>query len=89
MLVNHVHPILFLDFRFSKVKKTSRDPRQVPRAMGKMFKEAGKVKLVLSANKEYRAQIENVMDDEDLKIPFTRDEIEQANSEWFEKVTGK
>ena len=57
--------------------------------MGKMFKEAGKVKLVLSANKEYRAQIENVMDDEDLKIPFTRDEIEQANSEWFEKVTGK
>merc|ERR1712180_507531 len=28
------------------------------------------------------------MDDEDLKIPFTRDEIEQANSEWFEKVTG-
>jgi len=74
--------------RFSKVKKTSRDPRQVPRAMGKMFKEAGKVKLVLSANKEYRAQIENVMDDEDLKIPFTRDEIEQANSEWFEKVTG-
>merc|ERR1719391_687772 len=74
--------------KFIKVKKTSRNPRDVPRAMGKMFKEAGKVKLVLSANKEYRAQIENVMDDEDLKIPFTRDEIEQANSEWFEKVTG-
>jgi len=74
--------------KFSKIKKTKRDPRDVPRAMGKIFKEAGKVKLVLSANKEYTAQIENVLDDEDLRIPFSRDEIEAANARWFERVTG-
>lgn len=72
--------------KFSKVKKTKRDPRDVPRAMGKIFKEAGKVKLVLSANKEYTAQIENVLDDEDLRIPFTREEFEVANAGFFERV---
>ena len=74
--------------RFSKIKKTKRNPRDVPRAMGKIFKEAGKVKLVLSANKEYTAQIENVMDDEDLRIPFSREEILQANDQFFDRVTG-
>ena len=74
--------------KFDKVKKTKRNPREVPRAMGKMFKEAGKTKLVLSANKEYTAQIENVLDDEDLRIPLTRDEMESANAEWFDRVTG-
>ena len=74
--------------KFSKVKKTKRDPKDVPRAMGKIFKEAGKVKLVLSANKDYTAQIENVLDDEDLRIPFTRDEFEAANTKTFERITG-
>jgi len=74
--------------KFAKVKKTGRDPRQVPRAMGKIFKEAGKVKLVLSANKDYTAQIENVLDDEDLRIPFSRDEVEAANADFFQRITG-
>ncbi|KAI1287418.1 Hypoxia up-regulated protein 1 [Halotydeus destructor] len=46
------------------------------RAMAKLLKEAGRLKRVLSANSEHTAQVENVMDDKDLKAPVTRQEFE-------------
>lgn len=51
------------------------------RAMSKLMKEAGRVKKVLSANTEIRAQVENVMNDQDLKTPVTREEFEALSSD--------
>jgi len=46
------------------------------RAMSKLFKEAGRLKKVLSANTEHKAQVENVMNDIDLKAMVSRQEFE-------------
>ena len=60
-------------------KKTSTDIRQqkTGRAMAKLLVSANKVKKVLSANKETRAQVENLIDEEDFKAPVSRDEMEE------------
>lgn len=57
----------YLADNFNAMKKTKTDVRSVPRAMGKLFKEAARVKLVLSANANVFAQVENVMEDIDFK----------------------
>jgi len=51
------------------------------RAMSKLFKEAGRLKKVLSANTEHLAQIENVMDDLDFKVMVKRSEFEELCSD--------
>ena len=60
-------------------KKTSTDIRQqkTGRALAKLLVSANKVKKVLSANKETRAQVENLIDEEDFKAPVSRDELEE------------
>ncbi|XP_054166732.1 hypoxia up-regulated protein 1-like [Oppia nitens] len=58
------------------------------RAMAKLFKEAGRLKKVLSANTEHKAQVENVMNDIDLKAMVTREEFEQLCDDLFnERLT--
>lgn len=57
-------------------KKKLEDVTKNHRAMSKLFKEAGRLKKVLSANSEHKAQVENVMDDKDLKVVVTRQEFE-------------
>lgn len=47
---------------FSEQTKTSQKVYDSPRAMAKLFKEAGKVKTVLSANTEFTAQVCRVID---------------------------
>jgi hypoxia up-regulated 1 len=47
----------FLADEFNALKKTKTDVRTVPRAMAKLFNEAGKVKNVLSANAAIYAQV--------------------------------
>ena len=47
----------YLADQFNALKKTKTDVRTVPRAMAKLFTEAGKVKNVLSANTATRAQV--------------------------------
>ena len=42
---------------FNGMKKTSQDVTKNPRAMQKLFKEAGRVKHVLSANADHYAQV--------------------------------
>ena len=44
---------------FNEQKKTKNDVFKNPRSMGKLFKEAGRVKQVLSANSEHFAQVRN------------------------------
>ena len=58
----------YLADQFDGLKKTKTQVRSVPRAMGKLLKEAERVKLILSANTECFAQVENVMEDIDFKV---------------------
>ena len=43
--------------------------------MGKLYKEAERVKLVLSANTECYAQVENLLEDIDFKMLVTREDL--------------
>ena len=43
--------------------------------MGKLYKEAERVKLVLSANTECYAQVENLLEDIDFKMHVTRADL--------------
>ena len=43
--------------------------------MGKLYKEAERVKLVLSANTECYAQVENLLEDIDFKFLVTREDL--------------
>lgn len=65
----------YLANEFDALKKTTTPVRSVPRAMGKLLKEAERVKLILSANMECYAQVENVMEDIDFKVPMSRDKL--------------
>ena len=62
----------YLADQFNKLGKTKTDVKTVDRAMGKLYKEAERVKLVLSANTECYAQIENLLEDIDFKLHVTR-----------------
>ena len=55
--------------------------------MGKLLKEAERVKLILSANSECKAQIENVMEDIDFKIPMTREILLELIEDMLPRVT--
>ncbi|XP_015912562.1 hypoxia up-regulated protein 1 [Parasteatoda tepidariorum] len=77
----------YLAKEFNKQKKTQTDVFQNKRAMAKLFKEAGRVKKVLSANTEHIAQVESLLDDKDFKLPITRVDFETLCSDLFERVT--
>jgi len=47
----------FLGKKFNELKKTPNDVFKNPRAMAKLFKEAGRLKNVLSANADHFAQV--------------------------------
>jgi len=78
----------YLADQFNAMGKTKTDVRSVPRAMGKLLKEAERVKLILSANSECYAQIENVMEDIDFKQPVSRDKLMELSANLLERVTG-
>jgi len=77
----------YLADEFDKLGKTKSKARDVPRAMGKLMKEAGKVKTVLSANAHTFAQVENVMEDVDFRHEVTRDKLLELAGDFFTKVT--
>jgi len=58
---------LYLANAFNEMEKTENDVMKNPRAFAKLFKEAGRVKNVLSANAEHYAQIEGLLDEKDFK----------------------
>jgi hypoxia up-regulated 1 len=53
---------------FNGMKKTKTDVFTNPRSMAKLFKEAGRVKNVLSANVDHFAQVENLLDEQDFRL---------------------
>lgn len=78
----------YLADEFNAMKKTKTDVRTVPRAMGKLLKEAERAKLILSANTDCYAQIENVMEDIDFKVPLSRNKLMELSADLMERVTG-
>lgn len=76
----------YLAKKFQSIQETKTPLSSNPKAMMKFFKEAGRVKTVLSANKFEWAQIENVMDDLNFKEKITRDDFLEMNQNFFRKV---
>lgn len=72
--------------KFNDLKKTSNDVFKNPRAMAKLFKEAGRVKNVLSANADHFAQVEGLLDEQDFKVQVTREEFEGLIGDLLERV---
>uniref|UniRef100_A0A4W6DEU1 Hypoxia up-regulated protein 1 n=1 Tax=Lates calcarifer TaxID=8187 RepID=A0A4W6DEU1_LATCA len=71
---------------FNEQKKSKKDVRENHRAMAKLLKEAQRLKTVLSANVEFMAQVEGLMDDIDFKAKVTRTEFEELCADLFERV---
>jgi len=78
----------YLADQFNALGKTKTDVKTVPRAMGKLLKEAERVKLILSANADCYAQIENVMEDIDFKVPMSREKLMELSKDLMDRVTG-
>lgn len=76
----------YLAKEFNKLKKTKTDVFTSPRAMAKLFKEAGRVKNVLSANQDHFAQIEGLVDEKDFKHQVTRDTFESLCKDLFDRA---
>uniref|UniRef100_A0AC35U7N0 Hypoxia up-regulated protein 1 n=1 Tax=Rhabditophanes sp. KR3021 TaxID=114890 RepID=A0AC35U7N0_9BILA len=72
---------------FQNTHKTKENIKQNPRAMAKLLKEAERVKTVLSANNEIRAQVENLFEEKDFKLPVTRSEFLGLFAELDDKWT--
>ncbi|XP_068600300.1 hypoxia up-regulated protein 1 [Brachionichthys hirsutus] len=71
---------------FNEQKKSKEDVRENQRAMAKLLKEAQRLKTVLSANVDFMAQVENLMDDIDFKTKVTRSQFEDLCADLFERV---
>ncbi|XP_018305361.1 hypoxia up-regulated protein 1 isoform X1 [Mycetomoellerius zeteki] len=76
----------YLAQEFDALKKTPNSVFKSPRAMAKLFKEAGRVKTVLSANADHFAQIESLIDDIDFKLQVSREKLEEICADLFEHV---
>ncbi|KAK2588316.1 hypothetical protein KPH14_004333 [Odynerus spinipes] len=76
----------YLAKEFDALNKTPNSVFNNPRAMAKLFKEAGRVKNVLSANADHFAQIEGLIDDYDFRLQVTRETLESICSDLFERV---
>lgn len=71
---------------FNAMKKTKTDVKTNPRAMAKLFKEAGRVKNILSANSEHYAQIEGLIEEIDFRVLVTREQFEKMCMDLFERA---
>ncbi|KAJ8968762.1 hypothetical protein NQ317_012719 [Molorchus minor] len=76
----------YLAKKFNEMKKTKNDVFKNSRAMAKLFKEAGRLKNVLSANTEHYAQIEGLLDEQDFKLIVKREEMEALIKDLLDRV---
>lgn len=76
----------YLGKKFNDMKKTPNDVFKNPRALAKLFKEAGRLKTVLSANVDHYAQVEGLLDEIDFKLQVTREEFEKLCPDLFDRV---
>lgn len=68
------------------LEQSKKDVYKNPKAILKLYKEAERVKNVLSANVDHMAQVEGLMDDVDFKAKVTREELETMSADLFERV---
>ncbi|KAK5859282.1 hypothetical protein PBY51_003361 [Eleginops maclovinus] len=73
---------------FNEQKKTKKDVRENHRAMAKLLKEAQRLKTVLSANMDFMAQVEGLLDDIDFKAKVSRTDFEELCADLFDRVPG-
>ncbi|KAL0994666.1 hypothetical protein UPYG_G00125520 [Umbra pygmaea] len=73
---------------FNAQKKSPKDVRENHRAMAKLLKEAQRLKTVLSANADFMAQVEGLVEDTDFKAKVTRVEFEALCADLFDRVPG-
>ena len=71
---------------FNTNRKVKKDVFEDNKALQKLYKEAGRVKQVLSANADHFAQVENLADDEDFRAKVTREEFESLCADLFEGI---
>jgi len=76
----------FLGNAFNNMKKTKTDVFTNHRSMAKLFKEAGRLKNVLSANADHYAQIEGLLEEQDFKLHVTREQFEDLCQDLFDRV---
>lgn len=62
------------------------DLRKNGKALTKLFREAERAKHVLSANNEYLAQVEGLVDDIDFRQKITREEFERISEDLFRRI---
>lgn len=67
-------------------QKTKKNVFANPKATLKIYKEADRVKNILSANTDTFSQVEGLMDDVDFKAKVTREEFETMCADLFERV---
>ena len=67
-------------------EKTKKDVFKNPKAILKIYKEADRIKNILSANVDHVAQIEGLMDDVDFKAKVTREEFELMCADLFDRI---
>ncbi|KHJ92129.1 hypothetical protein OESDEN_07990 [Oesophagostomum dentatum] len=72
--------------KFKEHYKTQKDITSNERAMAKMFKEAERLKQVLSANVDHYAQIESVHEDIDMRLYVTREEFNHLIDDLMTRV---
>ncbi|XP_068158853.1 LOW QUALITY PROTEIN: hypoxia up-regulated protein 1 [Drosophila tropicalis] len=77
----------YLAAEFNALKKTKTDVTTSPRALAKLFKEAGRLKNVLSANNDHYAQIENLLEDIDFRLPVSREKLEEICEDIWPRAT--
>lgn len=53
-------------------EKTKKDVFSNPKAIVKLYKEADRVKNILSANTDTTSQVEGLMDDVDFKVGYKK-----------------
>jgi len=79
-LTNHLATL------FNGMRKKKGDVRNDVRAMQKLYKEAGRVKQVLSANADHFAQVEGLSEEEDFRAKVTREEFETICADLFPRI---
>ena len=73
-------------FNAMKEREGKADVRTNTRAVKRLFKEAPKIKEVLSANKVASIKIPELLDYITLQIALPREELEMASSHIFAKI---
>ncbi|EYC07712.1 hypothetical protein Y032_0069g360 [Ancylostoma ceylanicum] len=72
--------------KFNEHYKTKKQITTSEKAMAKLFKEAERLKQVLSANMDHYAQVESVHEDVDMRVHVTREEFNKLIDDLMERV---